>query len=43
MLFRSIGGAGPVEFYRKAVGATVIEGSVPGIYRNLLKAQPLEV
>ncbi|HOF89329.1 MAG TPA: GNAT family N-acetyltransferase [Armatimonadota bacterium] len=38
-----IGGAGPVEFYRKAVGATVIEGSVPGIYRNLLKAQPLEV
>jgi len=27
-----IGGAGPVEFYRKAVGAEVIEDSVPGIY-----------
>lgn len=32
-----VGGAGPVEFYRKAVGATVIEGSVPGIYRDLLR------
>lgn len=32
-----IGGAGPVDFYAKACGATVIEGSVPGIYRNLLK------
>lgn len=31
-----IGGAGPVEFYAKAVGATVIEGSVPGIYRGML-------
>lgn len=27
-----IGGAGPVDFYAKAVGAEVIEGSVPGIY-----------
>lgn len=34
-----IGGAGPVDFYSKAVGATIIEGSVPGIYANLLKAQ----
>lgn len=32
-----IGGAGPVEFYSRTVGATVIEGSIPGIYRNLLK------
>ena len=32
-----IGGAGPTEFYVKTVGATVIEGSVPGIYRNLLQ------
>jgi predicted N-acetyltransferase YhbS len=32
-----IGGAGPTEFYAKSVGATVIEGSVPGIYRDLLK------
>lgn len=27
-----IGGVGPTGFYEKAVGATVIEGSVPGIY-----------
>lgn len=32
-----IGGVGPVEFYEKAVGATVIEGSTPGIYRGLLR------
>lgn len=32
-----IGGAGPAEFYSRIAGATVIEGSVPGIYRNLLK------
>ncbi len=35
-----IGGAGPMEFYAKAVGATVIEGSVPGIYRNMLRSGP---
>ena len=27
-----IGGVGPVAFYSKAVGATVIDGSSPGIY-----------
>ncbi len=32
-----IGGAGPVDFYAKAVGATVVEGSTPGIYRTPLK------
>jgi len=32
-----IGAAGPVEFYQKAVGATVIENSEPGIYRDFLK------
>jgi GNAT superfamily N-acetyltransferase len=32
-----IGGAGPVDFYRKTVGALVIEGSEPGIYRDGLK------
>ena len=32
-----IGGAGPVEFYEKAVGAVVIDGSDPGIYTDLLK------
>ena len=33
-----IGSAGPVEFYQRLVGATVIEGSSPGIYRGLLTA-----
>jgi len=32
-----IGGAGPVEFYRDAVGAIVIPESEPGIYVDLLK------
>ena len=32
-----IGGAGPSEFYAKTVGATIIEGSAPGIYRDQLK------
>ncbi len=27
-----IGGVGPAEYYAKTVGATVIEGSTPGIY-----------
>jgi GNAT superfamily N-acetyltransferase len=31
-----VGGAGDVEFYRRAVGATPIEGSSPGIYRDRL-------
>lgn len=32
-----IGGAGPVHFYEKCVGAEVIPGSVPGIYTDMLK------
>src|SRR6266850_2876210 len=32
-----IGGAGPVEFYERAVGAIVIPDSEPGIYTDLLK------
>ncbi len=32
-----IGWAGPVEFYVKTVGATVIEGSEPGMNRGKLK------
>ncbi len=32
-----IGGAGPTEFFEKAVGAIVIPNSDPGIYTNLLK------
>lgn len=31
-----IGGAGPMDFYRKTVGAVEIEGSVPGIFANPL-------
>jgi GNAT superfamily N-acetyltransferase len=34
-----IGGAGPVEFYQKAVGAIVIEDSSPGIYRDRLPSR----
>ena len=32
-----IGAAGPVEFYRKAVGAIEIPGSWPGVYADLLR------
>jgi GNAT superfamily N-acetyltransferase len=32
-----IGGAGPQEFYARTAGATVIEGSSPGIYRGMLR------
>jgi len=32
-----IGGAGPTEFYSKTSGATIIEGSQPGIYKGMLK------
>lgn len=32
-----IGGAGPIEFYQKTVGATVIADGEPGIYTDLLK------
>jgi predicted N-acetyltransferase YhbS len=35
-----IGGVGPAEFYARCVGATLIEGSTPGIYRDLLKKPP---
>lgn len=31
-----IGGAGPIEFYRKSVGAIEIEGSSPGVYEHML-------
>jgi len=33
-----IGGAGPVSFYEKTVGAIVIPESEPGIYTDLLKS-----
>jgi hypothetical protein len=31
-----IGGVGPAEYYAKTVGAVLIDGSHPGIYRGLL-------
>ena len=34
-----IGWAGPVDFYRKVVGAEVITDSVPGIFRGMLRRQ----
>lgn len=34
-----IGGAGPIDFYAGVAGAVVIEGSVPGIYRDPLTDQ----
>jgi GNAT superfamily N-acetyltransferase len=33
-----VGGVGPAEFYAKTVGATLIEGSTPGMYEGLLPA-----
>ena len=32
-----IGGVGPIDFYAKTVGATVIEDSTPGVYRGMLR------
>ncbi len=32
-----IGGVGPAEFYEKVCGATVIEGSDPGVYGALYR------
>ena len=37
-----IGGAGPVDFYERAVGAFEIPGSGPGIYTDLLKTNQHE-
>ncbi len=36
-VYAVIGGAGPTEFYERAVGAIVIPDSEPGIYVDLLK------
>lgn len=34
-----IGGVGPADYYAKAVGAVLIEGSEPGVYAGLLGSQ----
>ena len=36
-VYAVIGGAGPVRFYQKAVGAIIIPDSEPGIYTDILK------
>ncbi|HAT71848.1 MAG TPA: GNAT family N-acetyltransferase [Elusimicrobia bacterium] len=33
-----VGWAGPVDFFKKTVGAVVIEGSEPGVYADMVKA-----
>jgi ribosomal protein S18 acetylase RimI-like enzyme len=33
-----VGWAGPVDFFKKAAGAVVIEGSEPGVYAHMVKA-----
>jgi predicted N-acetyltransferase YhbS len=32
-----IGGVGPAEYYVRAVGAQLIDGSTPGIYADMLR------
>lgn len=34
-----VGGVGPADYYVKAVGAVLIEGSEPGVYAGLLGSQ----
>lgn len=34
--YSAIGSVGPIEFYEKAVGATIIPDSTPGVYAGLL-------
>lgn len=35
-----IGGVGPADWYTKAVGATLIPDSMPGMYRGMLRTEP---
>ena len=37
-----IGGVGPAKFYEKAVGAKLIEGSDPGIYKGIMSHIPVD-
>lgn len=38
-----IGGVGPVEFYQKVVGATLIDDSTPGIYGGMLRPEKNDI
>ena len=37
-----IGGVGPAAYYKKAVGAVLIDGSSPGIYQGIMSEVPVE-
>ncbi len=37
-----IGGVGPAKFYERAVGAELIKGSDPGIYRGIMSEVPVD-
>jgi GNAT superfamily N-acetyltransferase len=37
-----IGGVGPAKFYEKVVGARLIEGSDPGIYKGIMSRVPVD-
>lgn len=37
-----IGGVGPADFYTKTIGAELIDGSDPGIYKGILSEVPHE-
>ncbi len=37
-----IGGVGPAAFYERAVGAKLIEGSDPGIYKGIMSRVPVD-
>ncbi|PIS47520.1 MAG: GNAT family N-acetyltransferase [Elusimicrobia bacterium CG08_land_8_20_14_0_20_51_18] len=37
--YAAIGWAGPVDFFKRTAKAVLIEGSEPGVYRNMIKKQ----
>ena len=38
-----IGGVGPIDFYNKAVGATVIENSTPSVYGGMIGSDDIPI
>lgn len=36
-VYAIVGGVGPIDFYKKTVGASLLDDSTPGIYTDLLK------
>jgi len=37
-----VGGVGPADFYAKAAGAVLIDGSAPGVYAGMLRSRTAE-